>query len=154
MNRIIEAVAMTVGGLSVFLVCFVGFVALSGKDMSKVAVIGKLFPAPEKPPGDELVAVPPDESERQRNLSDSAVIEVADSTRDFDRGEKLPRYAAAGIAEAWLADLGSGMLERHSEPRDGLYRQVSIGRPGERLTSTVLPDLAIPVSLALGQPGD
>jgi Uma2 family endonuclease len=82
------------------------------------------------------------------------VIEVADSTRDFDRGEKLPRYAAAGIPEAWLADLSSGILERHSEPRDGLYRQVSLGRPGERLSSTVLPDLAIPVSLALGQPGE
>ena len=40
MNRLIEIVAMTVGGFSLFLVCFVGFATLSGKDVSQVAVIG------------------------------------------------------------------------------------------------------------------
>lgn len=79
-------------------------------------------------------------------------IEVADSSRDYDRDAKLPRYAAAGIPESWLADLVAGRLERHSEPRDGLYRQIALGRPGDTLASTVLPNLAIPVSLALGQP--
>lgn len=71
---------MTVGGLSVFLVCFVGFVALSGKDVSRVAVIGKLFPAPDAPPEGEHGAAPTDEHappERQRNLSDAAVIEAS-----------------------------------------------------------------------------
>ncbi len=81
------------------------------------------------------------------------VIEVADSSRDYDRATKLPRYAAAGIPESWLADLVAGVLERHSEPRDGLYRQIAIGRPGDTLASTVLPALAIPVSVALGQSG-
>ena len=81
------------------------------------------------------------------------VIEVADSSREYDRETKLRRYAAAGIPEAWLSDLVGGLLERHSEPRDGIYQQVAIGRPGEALTSTVLPGLTIPVSLALGQPG-
>ncbi len=81
------------------------------------------------------------------------VIEVADSSREYDRETKLRRYAAAGIPEAWLSDLVGSLLERHSEPRDGIYRQVAIGRPGEVLASTVLPGLTIPVSLALGQPG-
>lgn len=81
------------------------------------------------------------------------VIEVADSSRDYDRASKLPRYAAAGIPESWLADLVAGVVERHSEPRDGLYRQIALGRPGDTLASTVLPGLAIPVAAALGQPG-
>ena len=81
------------------------------------------------------------------------VIEVADSSRDYGRASKLPRYAAAGIPESWLADLVAGVLERHGEPRDGLYRQIAIGRPGDTLASTVLPALAISVSAALGQPG-
>ena len=80
------------------------------------------------------------------------VIEVADSSREYDRETKLRCYAAAGIPEAWLADLVAGVLERHSEPCDGLYRQVALGRPGDTLASTVLPGLAIPVGLALGQP--
>lgn len=80
------------------------------------------------------------------------VIEVADSSREYDRETKLRRYAAAGIPESWLADLTSTVLERHSEPRDGLYRQVALGRPGDTLASTVVPDLTIPVDLALGRP--
>ena len=48
MNRIVEIVAMAVGGLSLFLVAFVGFVSLSGRDVSQVAVLGKLFPAQEE----------------------------------------------------------------------------------------------------------
>ena len=80
------------------------------------------------------------------------VIEVADSSRLYDRETKLRRYAAAGVPEAWLADLSGKLLERHSEPRDGLYRQIVVGRIGDTLTSTVIPELAIPVSLALGQP--
>lgn len=80
------------------------------------------------------------------------VIEVADSSRAYDRETKLRRYAAAGIPEAWLADLNGKLLERHSEPRDGLYRQIIVGRIGDTLTSNVISELAIPVSLALGQP--
>ena len=81
------------------------------------------------------------------------VLEAAASSREYGREPRLRRYAAAGIPEAWLSDLIGGLLERHSEPRDGIYRQVAIGRPGEALASTVLPGLTIPVRLALGQPG-
>jgi flagellar motility protein MotE (MotC chaperone) len=82
MNRIIEIVAMAVGGLSLFLVCFVGFASLAGKDVSQVAVIGKLFPAPAEPgeghgeeAGGEHAA---EENEHQGEaLSDTAVIEAS-----------------------------------------------------------------------------
>lgn len=78
------------------------------------------------------------------------VFEVADSSRAYDRGLKFPRYAAAGIAEAWLVDLTSNVIERHSDPHDGAYRQVIIGRPGDTLASTMFPQLAISVDAALG----
>ena len=32
------------------------------------------------------------------------VIEVADSSRDYDRTLKVPQYARAGILEVWLID--------------------------------------------------
>ena len=78
------------------------------------------------------------------------VFEVADSSRAYDRGLKFPRYAAAGIAEAWLVDLTDNVIERHSEPRDGLYRQIATARAGETLASTVLAELTIPVDAVLG----
>lgn len=79
------------------------------------------------------------------------VVEVADSTRLYDRETKLRRYAAAGVPEAWLVDLGGALVERHSDPRGDIYRQILIGRPGDGLSSTTLPDLTLPVDLALGR---
>ncbi len=78
------------------------------------------------------------------------VIEVADSSLAYDRGTKFPRYAAAGIPEAWLIDLAAGIVERHTEPRDGLYRQITLARAGDTLASTVLPELTLPVDTVLG----
>lgn len=73
------------------------------------------------------------------------VIEVSDTTRAYDRYTKLPRYAAAGIPEAWLIDLVDDRVERHTEPSAEGYRRVDIVPRGEMLVSAVLPTLAIPV---------
>ena len=78
------------------------------------------------------------------------VFEVADSSRAYDRGLKFPRYAVAGIAEAWLVDLTGNVIERHSDPRDSTYRQITIAHIGDTLISTVFPQLAIPVDAVLG----
>jgi hypothetical protein len=49
MNRIIEMAALLLGGVSLFAVSFVAFVALSGKPLHEAPVIGRLFPAPTEP---------------------------------------------------------------------------------------------------------
>lgn len=46
MNRFMEIAALLLGGISLFTVCFVGFLGLSGKPMHEVALIGKFFEAP------------------------------------------------------------------------------------------------------------
>ncbi len=78
------------------------------------------------------------------------VIEVADSSRDYDRATKLPRYAAAGIPEAGLVDLVNDVVERYTEPHNGHYRVATFARSGDTLSSTALPALAILADLALG----
>ena len=49
------------------------------------------------------------------------VIEVSDSTRDYDRQTKLPLYAAVRIPEVWIVDLTAHWIERHTDPGDGGY---------------------------------
>ena len=78
------------------------------------------------------------------------VFEVADTSRDYDRGIKLPLYAAAGIKEAWLVDLVAEILERHPDPYDGVYRRIAPARRGESLSSTVLPAIVLSVDAVLG----
>jgi len=80
------------------------------------------------------------------------VIEVADSTLAYDRTVKFPRYARAGIAEAWLVDLEGGRIERHSEPGVTGYRLIAILERGDTLVSTVLPAVALSVDAILGKP--
>lgn len=78
------------------------------------------------------------------------VIAVADSTIISDRRYKVPRYATAGIAEAWLVDLNGQTVERYTEPRDGRYVTVAVAGHSETLRSTVFPSLAMPVAAVLG----
>lgn len=78
------------------------------------------------------------------------VIEVADSSLDYDRTLKLPLYAAAGIAEAWLVDLRGRVVERHGEPRDGRYTAIQIAGRGETLASRTLPGFVLPVAAIFG----
>ncbi len=44
------------------------------------------------------------------------LIEVADSSLEYDRGEKLSLYAEAGIKRYWIINLVDEQIEIHSEP--------------------------------------
>lgn len=61
------------------------------------------------------------------------VIEIGDSSIDFDRTVKLPMYAAAGIPELWLVDLAADCVEIHTEPQPKGYRLCRTLRDGDQL---------------------
>ncbi|MEH2239375.1 Uma2 family endonuclease [Nostoc sp.] len=44
------------------------------------------------------------------------VIEVSDSSFDYDQDVKIPLYAKAGIADYWIFNLFDNYLETYSEP--------------------------------------
>jgi len=55
----------------------------------------------------------------------SLVIEVADTSLDFDTTVKAGLYAAAGIADYWVIDLVSRGVIVFRDPRSGAYETVS-----------------------------
>jgi Uma2 family endonuclease len=73
------------------------------------------------------------------------VIEVADSSIEYDRDEKLPRYAQAHIAEVWIIDLNQLTIEQYSQPRNGKYLVKRLLERGDTITSHVLPTLVLAV---------
>ncbi len=79
------------------------------------------------------------------------LMEVSDTTYQFDRQHKLRTYALAGIAEYWIIDIQGGAIERHTEPADGSYHLMVRGERGQQLTSSVLPDMVLDVAEVLGQ---
>ena len=73
------------------------------------------------------------------------VIEVADESEEYDRQEKIPRYAAAGIPEAWLVALNRRTIEQYTEPRSDRYCSVRILEPGDLLASQSVPGVQLAV---------
>jgi Uma2 family endonuclease len=79
-----------------------------------------------------------------------AVVEVSDTTLAYDRNVKLPLYARAGIAEAWIVDLAGLRVEVHSEPGPGGYRASRSFGPGGAIVSAALGGVSLSVDEVLG----
>ena len=71
------------------------------------------------------------------------LVEVADTTLDYDRDEKLPLYAEAGVREVWLVNLPGDAIELYRDPRDGRYAEVRTGRRAETIAPLAFPDGAL-----------
>ncbi len=80
----------------------------------------------------------------------SASIEVAETSLGWDRGIKRARYAAAGVAEVWIVDLGAGMVEVATEPGPSGYAQVRRLGPAEPIEASAVPGLTCTVKAILG----
>jgi len=78
------------------------------------------------------------------------VVEVADSSVQFDRMIKMPLYARAGIPEVWMVDIGRDLVEVYAHPVNGRYQDFREAKRGETLTSSSLPTLVITVDEILG----
>lgn len=78
------------------------------------------------------------------------LIEVMDTSGKRDRRDKLPRYAAAGIAEVWLIDLPASRVDMYRNPRGDRYESVSEAGPAETLSPTIFPDVVLPARKILG----
>ena len=78
------------------------------------------------------------------------VIEVSDTSAEYDTEVKLPLYARAGIPETWLVNLATGTVEVHAGSSSRGYSQTTRARRGERARSTVLPQLSVKVQDILG----
>ena len=78
------------------------------------------------------------------------IIEVADSTLVYDRTRKFPKYAGAGIKEAWLVDLEKERVEVHFQPDDDMFGTVKTYGRGRSLVSETYPELTLEIDHLFG----
>jgi Uma2 family endonuclease len=78
------------------------------------------------------------------------LIEVADSSVEYDRDIKIPLYAQSGIAEVWLINLPKETIEIYSQPFEAKYRGTRLAKRGESLSAKFVPNLTIDVNAILG----
>jgi Uma2 family endonuclease len=78
------------------------------------------------------------------------VIEVADTSVEYDRNIKLPLYARAGLAETWIINLPRNTIEVYTQPLNGKYKKSLKLKRGESFQSQTVPSLSLSVDEILG----
>jgi Uma2 family endonuclease len=74
------------------------------------------------------------------------LIEVSDTTLDYDREEKLPAYGRAGVAEVWIVNLHDATVEIYRGPHFTGYGSKTILHAGDQATPQAFPDVAMDVA--------
>ncbi|WP_017293797.1 Uma2 family endonuclease [Geminocystis herdmanii] len=64
------------------------------------------------------------------------LIEVADSSIEYDRNFKIPIYAENKIKEVWLVDLNQNLLEVYQNPQKNYYQNITKLSSQDSLTLT------------------
>jgi Uma2 family endonuclease len=78
------------------------------------------------------------------------LVEIADWSLEFDRGEKASLYAEAGIHDYWLVNLIDETIEVRREPKADRYlSQKTLGN-GEVVSTLAMPEAALNVGSLFG----
>ena len=94
-----------------------------------------------------LKPVPNDYTSSHPQSSDVLLlIEVADTTLEYDREEKLPAYGRAGVAEVWIVNLNDATIEVYREPHFAGYGSKTISRAGNEIAPLAFPDATVDVA--------
>ena len=134
--------ASVVTTLSMFFARHVG-------DRAIVSTQNPVILPPDSEPQPDIALLKPS-ADRYRNALPTAsdvllIIEVADTTLDYDRTIKLPRYARHGIPEMWIVDLQSRRIEVYREPGTDRYSQCVELRTGDVASPSMLPTVTLSV---------
>lgn len=78
------------------------------------------------------------------------VVEVSDSTTNYDRKVKAPLYARAGVPEMWLVNLPEELIEVYTRPLNGAYQETRLVRRGESITVGSVNGLTVEADAVLG----
>lgn len=101
-------------------------------------------------PEPDLALLRPRSDDYVRSLPEAAdillLVEVAETSADYDRHVKLPMYAQAGIPEAWLLDLTRRVVEVYRQPSEAGYGEKHTYGPNARVTLQELSGIELSLS--------
>ena len=116
-----------------------------------VSVQQPFIAADDSEPEPDIAVLPPGDYGARHPDRALLIIEVAESSLEYDRETKGPLYAASGVSEYWIVDVAGGALEVRSHPERGAYsRSRRITSPDERLVVAAFPDVEVRVGEIFG----
>lgn len=78
------------------------------------------------------------------------LVEVADTTIDFDLSVKIPQYCQSGIEEVWLVDLNQNCIRVYRTPTPNGYQLIQLFTAEQTLTLGAFPEVKINIKEILG----
>jgi Uma2 family endonuclease len=79
------------------------------------------------------------------------VIEISDTTFNYNRTTKVALYAKANIQEMWIIDLNNERVWVDRQPSESGYLSIKAYERGEEITLLAFPDITIGVNEVLGE---
>lgn len=80
------------------------------------------------------------------------LIEVADTSQQYDRLVKVPLYGRSGVPEVWIVDLPSEVIEVYRDPTPSGYAQARRAARGGAISPVAFPDIVLSVDTILVLP--
>jgi Uma2 family endonuclease len=118
--------------------------ALGGR--ARVRIQSTFLAGDDSLPEPDVLVSDPAEAATDHPARGLLVIEVSDTSLDYDRTVKRALYAEAGTPEYWVVNLEERCVEVFRDPADGAYARHAVVGEEETLTALAFPDLAIPVA--------
>ena len=78
------------------------------------------------------------------------VVEVAETSLEYDRDEKIPRYAQTRIPEVWLIDVEQATVTQYTQPDGTRYRGEQILVRGQFLRADLVGTLHLAIDSIFG----
>lgn len=92
---------------------------------------------------DVIVATPFDPPQQVPGREVKLLIEIADSSKDYDLEVKARMYAEIGVAEYWVIEAPSLATHVHRKRSEDGYGDVKVRKSGSLLKPQLVPDIAI-----------
>ena len=61
------------------------------------------------------------------------IVEISDTTLEYDKNVKLPIYAKANAKEVWIVNLKENLLEKYTNPSDGIFTDIHIFKKDDEI---------------------
>jgi Uma2 family endonuclease len=71
------------------------------------------------------------------------LVEVAETSLDYDLTTKVPLYASQGVPECWVINAATLMTTVHRQPSGNAYAITQELPPDARLVPSLAPELAV-----------
>jgi Uma2 family endonuclease len=71
------------------------------------------------------------------------VIEIADTTYNYDRKIKAPLYASVAVPELWIVDCQNRRVDVHSDAKDGVYTIIDTADESATLTPRLAGNIEV-----------